>query len=81
MAGFINILPSDVEHRIVNFKPNICFPEMIEDLNRVSGMGISVEKNVITINKTLKLSIQVPPCISSDKTMNGVVMTVSRSVC
>ena len=76
MARFINILPGDVERPITDFKLNICYPEMVEDLDRVLGTGISVEKDVVTIDKAVKLSIHMAPYISSDNTVNGVVMTV-----
>ena len=76
MARFINLLPGDIERSITDFKLNISYPEMIEDLNQVLNTGISVEKDVVTIDKALKLSIHMAPYISSDNTVNGVVMTV-----
>lgn len=76
MARFINLLPGDIERPVTDFKLNISYPEMVEDLNQVLSTGISVEKDVVTIDNTMKLSIHMAPYISSDNTVNGVVMTV-----
>ncbi len=79
MAGFINLLPGDIERPITDFKLNIRYPEMVEDLTRVLSNGVSVEKNAATLDEILNLSIHMAPYISSDETVNGVVMTVRES--
>lgn len=79
MVKFINLLPSDLERQITDFKLNIRYPEMVDDLTRVLGTGISVEKDVVTIDKSPNLSIHLAPYISSDSTVNGVVMTVRET--
>ncbi len=79
MAGFINLLPGDIERPITDFKLNIRYPEMVDDLTRVLNTGASVEKNAASLDGILNLSIHMAPYISSDETVNGVVMTVRES--
>ncbi len=79
MARFINLLPGDIERPITDFKLNIRYPEMVDDLTRVLGTGESVEKDAATLDKGSILSIHMAPYISSDKTVNGVVMTVREN--
>jgi len=76
MAKFINLLPGDIERPITDFKLNIKYPNMIDDLNLVLSSGESIEQNAGSTNGDPVLSIHLAPYISSDKTINGVVMTI-----
>lgn len=79
MARFINLLPGDIERPITDFKFNINYPGMIDDLNRVLSSGDSVDQLVGTSDDAADLLIQMSPYISSDNSINGVVMTVQES--
>ena len=79
MARFINLLPGNIVRPITDFKLNIRYPEMVDDLTQVLATGTSIEKDANTLNKDSILSIQMAPYISSDKTVNGVVMTVREN--
>ena len=79
MARFINLLPGDLDRPITDFKLNIQYPEMIDDLTRVLGTRVAIEKEAAALDKASNLSIHLAPYISSDNSVNGVVMTIRET--
>ena len=80
MAKFINLLPGDLERPITDFKFNIHYPDMVDDLTQVLNTGVFIEKEAATLDSLYNLSIHMAPYISTDNTINGVVMTVRETV-
>ena len=76
MARFVNLLPGDIDRPIKDFKFHIDYPDMIDDMNRVLTTGEMSLWNGEFDNSGSAISITINPYISSDNSINGVVMTV-----
>ena len=76
MARYINLLPGDVDRPIGDFKISLNYPDLLSDLNEVLSTGETIEKKSTMSESGNQLSISISPYISTDKTINGVVMTI-----
>ena len=76
MAKYINLLPGDVDRPIGDFKIGLDYPDLLADLNQVLSSGNTIAKKSCMNGSDHQLSISISPYISTDKTINGVVMTV-----
>ncbi len=76
MARYINLLPGDVDRPIGDFKISLDYPDLLTDLNQVLSSGDTIEKKSGMSGSTNQMSISISPYISTDKTINGVVMTI-----
>ncbi len=75
MAKFINLLPGDIERPITDFKLNIEYPTLIKDIHEVLDSGEPIQKQTSLSTNEGSVSVNISPYISSDKTINGVVIT------
>ena len=76
MARYINLLPGDVDRPIGDFKISLDYPDLLTDLNQVLSSGETIDRKTTMHGADDQLSISISPYISTDKTINGVVMTI-----
>jgi len=76
MARYINLLPGDVDRPIGDFKISLDYPDLLTDLNQVLSSGETIDRKTTMHSADDQLSISISPYISTDKTINGVVMTI-----
>jgi hypothetical protein len=73
------LLPGDIERPITDFKFDIDYDSLISDLNSVLQTGKVIVRRLTTKKSDLPLSVSINPYISSDNSVNGVVMTIQES--
>ncbi len=76
MARYIHLLPGDIERPITDFQFDLEYKNLVSDLNRVLQSGEVVARQVKTVKAGTPVNISINPYISSDNSVNGVVMTV-----
>ena len=78
MSKYIHLLPGDIERPITDFRFDIDHDDLISDLNTVLLNGVVMVKTLRTLKSRLPLTVSINPYISSDKSVNGVVMTIQE---
>ncbi len=79
ISKYIHLLPGDIERPITDFKFDIDYDSLISDLNSVLQTGKVIVRRLTTKKSDLPLSVSINPYISSDNSVNGVVMTIQES--
>lgn len=78
MSKYIHLLPGDIERPITDFKFDVNYDDLIDDLNSVLQSGTAIIKRLHALKSDQLLTVTINPYISSDKSVNGVVMTIQE---
>ncbi len=78
MSKYIHLLPGDIERTITDFSFDVNYSDMIDDLNTVLQTGTVIVKRLRTLKSNEQVTVSINPYISSDKSVNGVVMTIQE---